>query len=185
MNVRMLGWCPFLLVSVAAFGAHETRSRLLAESPFDSRRTAVNPAPASLPLEYVGFIQTIDGVQFRIRDRTLKKAAFVSLNTQDAELQVIPRRYDPDAGALMVEHQGRMLTLPEPKAKVRSSGPPATSPPLLRPSAYPVPAVIPRAVTVAVVSNSTAIADTTQLDAVAAEIRRRQEERQKAAQAAK
>jgi hypothetical protein len=177
----LLGWLMMAGGGVLSAPTPAVGRPLLAKSPFEpAGMPAV--APANSPLEYVGFIETRDGMLYRLRNPARKMAAFVRLNVPDPELGVTARAIEAQSGALTVEHEGRRLTLPEPKAKVRSSGLPASSP---RPSAYPAPAAVPRAVTAAVVLNPRSVDETIRLEAVAAEIRRRQEERQKAARAAK
>jgi hypothetical protein len=180
----LLGWLTMAGGAMLSALTPAAGRPLLAKSPFEPvGMPAV--APANGPFEYVGFIETREGALYRLRNPARKMAAFVRLNVPNPELGVTARSIEAQSGALTVEHEGRRLTLPEPKAKVRSSGPPATSPPLLRPSAYPPQAAMPRAVTAAVVLNPTSVDETIRLEAVAAEIRRRQEERQKAARAAK
>src|SRR4051812_27602883 len=93
-------------------------------SPFLPRSSAIAPGPAELPFEYVGFIQTAEGLQFRLRARGPKQfhpdknrlnvvtAAFVKLDEPVPALDIVVRRFDAESGAVTVEHLGRTLILP-------------------------------------------------------------------------
>jgi hypothetical protein len=171
-----------MMMGLALLAGNEALAQLSRRSPFDSQEKHTLAATAELPLEFAGFIQTRDGLQFRVQDPARKMAAFVQLDVRDAELDVTAKEYDSENGALIVEHQGRTLTLPERTPKVRpasallppsSNGlPRAVNPGLVRPISPPPTG-----------TGSTSAADS--LKSVQAEIVRRQQERGKAAAAVK
>ena len=156
------------------------RGQLPRRSPFQPENGSTVSASNDLPLEYVGYIRTARGLEFRLRDRPGKSAAFLRLNERAPDFDAVPRSFDPESGALTVEHLGRTFTLAVPKAKVRSALPmPAPHvPPGPRDHAYVAPAVIQ-----SVKLNPTPADDDVRLKAVATEIARRREERAKAATA--
>jgi hypothetical protein len=148
----------------------EAQAQLVRESPFQSRAPGAAMETAKLPLEFCGYIQTADGLQFRVRDPEKKRAAFVRLNVPETELGIVARRHDAEGEALIVEYEGRTLTLPQQTAKVRSA--PAGMAPVPQGGARPIPITLP---TVRPAAN-----DRDRLEAIRADLIRRQEERAKA-----
>jgi hypothetical protein len=182
MDARHRRFCGFMMTGLALAAGSDALAQLSRRSPFDSQEKHLVAVTSALPLEFAGFIQTRDGLQFRVQNPARKMAAFVQLDVRDAELDVTAKEYDSEIGALIVEHQGRMLTLPERTPKVRPAG--ALLPPSLN--------GLPRAVTPGLVrpisppatgAGSTSAADP--LKSIQAEIVRRQQERAKAAAAAR
>lgn len=172
-------WLVVMAGGAMIFGT-TAHGQLPRRSPFGPEITTAISAPSDGPLEYVGYIWTADGLEFRLRDRPRKTAAFVRMNERVPDFDAIPRSFDPQSGTLTVEHLGRTFTLPEPKAKVRSAPPPPLPPaaPMPRTHASMAPAV-----TRSVVLNPTPAQETIRLQAVAAEIERRRREREKVAAA--
>jgi hypothetical protein len=157
----------------------EGRSQLAAKSPFTAAPAAGAAAPAAdNPLEFRGYMETGEGVQYRLYDPAKKAGVWVKLNARDPEFDVVAKQHDGKQETLTVEYQGRTLTLPVRKAKVVSSGNAA--------QAVPPPPVaqtnVPAAVTQAVVLNPTPADEQRRLDAVAAEVARRRALREQAAQ---
>ena len=179
---------PWLVVIAAGAMIIGTtaRGQLPRRSPFESERQAAI-TPNDLPLEYVGYIRTAAGLEFRLRDRPRKTAAFVRMNERVPDFDAVARSFDPESGTLTVEHLGRTFTLPEPKAKVRSAPPPP--PQLNRNGPHFAPrssaSNMPRAVTDVVVLHPTPAQEDDRLKAIAAEIKRRREDRERAARSAK
>jgi hypothetical protein len=179
MHARRKQFCSLMVTGLALLAASEMRAQLSRRSPFDSQEKHAAAGASAQPLEFAGFIQTREGLQFRVRNPEGKKAAFLQLEVRDPELDVTVREYDSENGALIVEHQGRTLTLPERTPKVRPAG------------ALPSPAHLmsPRAVTPATVrpilppvsgASSNSAANDERLKAIQAEIIKRQNERAKA-----
>jgi hypothetical protein len=155
-------------------------AQLAAKSPFMPAQAAASSAPtAGAPLEYRGYMETSEGVQFRIHDPAKKVGTWVKLNERNPDFDLTAKQHDNGQQTLVVEYQGKTLTLAERKAKVVSSGAAAQAMP---PPIAPVQSNVPAAVTQAVVLNPTPADEQRRLDAVATEVARRRALREQAAQ---
>jgi hypothetical protein len=155
-------------------------------------QSAGGSAPTqSAPLEFGGYMDSpSEGRLYRItvKDPARKTGgpgAWVRLNERNAELDVMVKQHDESQkpATLVVEHQGKTLTLAEKESKIVSSGAapqmmPQPQPAVAQPPAPPVPA----AVTQAVVLNPTPADEQRRLEAVAAEVARRRALREQATQ---
>lgn len=152
-----------------------------ARSPFMPAAGAAAAAPtAGAPLEYRGYIESSEGVQFRIYSPTRKAGVWVRLNERNAEFDVTAKSHGENYRTLTLEHEGRTITLAEREAKVVSAGSAAAMPP---PAAVPAPAAnVAPAVTQSVVLNPTPADEQRRLEAVASEVARRRALREQAAQ---
>ena len=67
-------------------------------------------------------METGEGMRFRLYDPARKSGAWVKLNERDATLDVVAKQFNgnPDSETLVVEHQGRTLTLAQRVSKVVS-----------------------------------------------------------------
>jgi hypothetical protein len=177
MTSRAFALCRFCALGLALFATG--RAQLATKSPFMPPQTAATNAPTvGAPLEYRGFMETGDGIQYRIFDTAAKMGAWVKLNERNADLDLIAKQYDGGQQTLTIEHKGRTLTLEERKGKVVSSGAalqPAPPPPV-------APSNVPAAVTQAVVLNPTPADEQRRLEAVASEVARRRALREQATQ---
>jgi hypothetical protein len=150
-------------------------------SPFMPPSAANVAAPtADAPIELRGFMETGEGMRFRLYDPARKSGAWVKLNERDATLDVVAKQFNatPDGETLVVEHQGRTLTLAQRVSKVVSSGSAVQNmapPP-------PVMSNVPQAVTQSVVVNPTPADEARRLEAVASEVARRRALREQASQ---
>lgn len=174
---------PFLrsiaLAGCALVAAAPLAAQLAEQSPFLPPQGATPVAPTqNQPLEYRGYIETGEGVQYRIYDPAKKAGTWATANEADPNFGVTVKNYDADRKVLTVEHEGRTLTLPEREAKVVSSGAPAQIVP--PPMTLPAPNVAP-AVQQTVVMNPTPADEQRRLEAVAAEVARRRALREQAA----
>ena len=160
------------MAGLALLITSEAPAQLVRESPFKSR-SATTTETAKLPLEFCGYLQTRDGLQFRVRDPQRNRAAFVQLNVTEPELGIVARRHDAEGEMLVVEYEGRTLTLPQQVSKVRPAAAPILPqrPTLVVPPTVP-PAAAPRGIVPGRVLS---------MEEVRAEIIRRQQEREKAA----
>ena len=152
----------------------------VSSSPFMPPAVASSNIPtAGAPLEFRGFMETADGMRFRVYDPSRKAGAWVKLNERDPTLDLVAKKFGgpPDGETLEVEHQGRSLTLAQRVSKIVSSGAAAQAAP-------PPPAMsnVPVAVTQAVVVNPTPADESKRLEAVASEVARRRALREQAAQ---
>jgi len=102
------------------------------------------------------------------------------LNQRNSVLDVLAKNYDDSRNTLVVEYQGRTLTLAAREAKVVSSGNAAQAMP--PPAPMPVAQAMPAAVTNAVVVNPTPADEQRRLEAVATEVARRRALREQAVQ---
>ena len=171
----------FLLSGFALLGAGTAEAQLAAKSPFMAPQAAAVSAPVTKgPLEFVGYIATSEGVRFRLFDPAKKAGAWVTLNEKNPELDVLVKQHDVQQKTLLIEYQGRTITLAERESKVVSSGSAAQmSPPPPMPA--PAPTVAP-AVTQSVVLNPSPADEQRRLEAVAAEVARRRAMREQATQ---
>lgn len=144
---------------------------------------AVNAAAPTqgAPIEFRGFMESSEGMRFRIYDPSRKSGSWVKLNERDSALDVVAKQFDasPDNESLVVEYQGRTMKLAQRQGKVVSSGAAVANMPM--PIPQPV-SNVPPAVTQAVVVNPTPADEARRLDAVAQEVARRRALREQAAQ---
>jgi hypothetical protein len=152
----------------------------VSSSPFMPPAAAsANVPTAGAPLEFRGFMETADGMRFRVYDPARKAGAWVKLNERDPTLDLVAKKFGgpPESETLEVEHQGRTLTLAQRVSKIVSSGAAAQAAP-----PPPVMSNVPAAVTQAVVVNPTPSDEARRLEAVASEVARRRALREQAAQ---
>jgi hypothetical protein len=159
-------------VFLAAIAA-ASRADLAQTSPFlpSGAADAAAQAGAGGPIELRGVMSTSQGSEYCIYDTAKKSSAWVALNEAGNAFMV--KSADPAGDSVTVEYQGRTLRLVLKAAKVASAGP-------------VMGGVMgnPSAVTQTVVLNPSPADEQRRLDAVAAEVRRRRQEREKAAQEA-
>lgn len=181
MFPRLSSLRPLVAAGLAFAAAGEAAAQLAAKSPFmPPAATATNAPTAGAPLEFRGYIETAEGVQFRVFDPAKKMGTWVKLNERNTDLEILAKKYDSASKTLVIEHQGRTLTLAEKEAKVVSSGTAAQMAP--PPPQTPPPSNVPAAVTQAVVLNPTPADEQRRLEAVAAEVARRRAMREQATQ---
>lgn len=166
-------------LALALAGAWTARAQLATSSPFLAPQAqATNAAAANTPLEFGGYMDVPGGERlYRIKDPARKTSEWVKLNEKSPALDVTVKQYDDSRKALVVEHQGRTLTLAEKESKIVSAG--AVPQPVV---AMPVANAMPAAVTQAVVANPTPADEQRRLEAVAAEVARRRALREQATQ---
>jgi hypothetical protein len=168
-------------VLLALAGAVNGRAQLATSSPFLAPQAqATNAAAANSPLEFSGYMDVPGGDRlFRIKDPARKTSEWVKLNEKSPGLDVTVKQYDDSRRALVVEHQGKTVTLAEKESKIVSAG--TVPQPVI---AMPVANTMPAAVTQAVVTNPTPADEQRRLEAVAAEVARRRALREQATQQA-
>ncbi len=180
MIYRLMPTTLIPLAGLALAAAVPMQAQLAAKSPFTSATGAEATSPAAnAPLEFRGYMETSEGVQYRLYDPAKKTGIWVKVNEKNPDLEVTVKQHDTDKETLTVEHQGKSLTLSQRKSKVISSGSVAMPPAMA--AAAATPNVLP-AVTQAVVLNPTPADEQRRLDAVAAEVARRRALRQQAEQ---
>ena len=169
---------PSLLAVAAALLAGEpARAQLVAVSPFmpPSGARGVGALTANAPLEYRGVAELSGGAAFRVVDPARKTGVWVKLNELDPELGVVVKQHDAEHETVVVEYQGRTLTLPLHQSKVASAGASMPNPANL---AMPPPA----ALTPTPAAPPALAAQQAQLDAVAAAVAQRRVLREQAQQ---
>jgi hypothetical protein len=170
------------LGGIAFAGSGAAHAQLASKSPFMPAQGAASNAPTpGAPLEFRGYMETSEGVQYRVHDPAKKTGIWMKLNEKNPEFDVVVKQHDNVQGTLVIEHQGKTLTLAERTAKVVSSGTAAQAipPPVM--TAAPASNVAP-AVTQTVVLNPTPADEKARLDAVATEVARRRALREQATQ---
>ena len=177
-RVSSLSRCTAVTLILACVARAD--GQLASKSPFMPPQAPGNAPTAGAPLEYRGYIETGDGVQYRIYDPARKLGTWVKLNERNSELDVVAKQYDTGQRTLTLEHQGKTLTLAEREAKVVSSGNAQQAVPPPMPA--PPPANVAPAVTQSVVLNPTPADEQKRLEAVAAEVARRRALREQATQ---
>lgn len=138
---------------------------------------AVTP---NAPLEYRGYMESAEGVQYRLFDSGSKKGFWVQKDLQNPE-GVVFKSHDPVKDTLTVEQGGRSMTLEVRKSRILAGANPVPMPMPL-PAGPPQPSNVAPAVTQAVVLNPTPADEAKRLEAVAAEVARRRALREQAAQ---
>jgi hypothetical protein len=170
MSPRALFFRWMFAVAATVCAAIGAEVQLSGKSPFSPQGAAgAAVATANAPLEFVGYYEDKGGRLFRVRDAATKKGVWLRLNERNEDLALLVKEHDENQHTLIVEHQGRVLTLAAREAKIASSGPPmpaGISPP-------PPPSTVPAAVTQAVVLNPTPADEKARLETVAAEVARR------------
>jgi hypothetical protein len=172
----------FRSVAVAAVllaGGIRAGAQLASSSPF---LPPSNSGPASptqnAPLEFRGLFETPDGgVRYRLVDPVKKTGVFVKLNERNPDFNVTAKQYDAGRETLVVDHEGRTLTLEIRKSKIISSGPAAQ---VMVPQPQPQPTNMLPQVTQSVVANPSPAEEQKRLEAVAQEVARRRALREQA-----
>lgn len=170
-----------VLAGVALLAAGHAGAQPASSSPFMPPSAATTSAPtAGAPIEFRGFMETGEGLRFRLYDPARKSGSWVKLNERDTTLDVVAKQFNPtpDSETLVVEHQGRTLTLAQRVSKVVSSGSAVQN----MPPPPPVMTNVPPAVTQSVVVNPTPADEARRLEAVASEVARRRALREQASQ---
>jgi hypothetical protein len=167
------------LVSVLLAGATHAGAQLAAKSPFLPMQGAGGAAPtAGAPLEYRGTMQTAQGIKARIVDPAHRAGAWLLVNERDPSFDFVVKQIDTERDTVTVEYQGQTITLAQHLAKVASAGAPQNFA-----VGAPNPAAnMPPAITQSVVVNPTPADEQRRLEAVAAEVARRRQLREQAAQ---
>jgi hypothetical protein len=164
-------------VGVALLATASVRAQPATVSPFmppPAARSAEAPT-ANAPLELRGIAELPGGTAFRVVDPARKAGAWVKLNEPDSELGVVVKQHNAAQETVVVEYQGRTLTLPLHQSKVASSG--AAMP-------NPVNLVMPPPAALAPTppAPSALAAQQAQMDAVAAAVAQRRALREQAQQ---
>lgn len=153
------------MLTASAAGADLLES-LVRNSPFGVPPVAPAPAADGQPLEFRGVFADGGEYFFSIHDPATRSSHWVALN--EPGLSFVLRSYDADKQTVVANHQGRSLMLVLKKAPAVASSPSAVAMPPLPPG--PVPAVAPV---------ESPPEEAARLAAIATEIRRRRELRQK------
>jgi hypothetical protein len=171
MRLRPLLFTPWVLLAAIAAGAASARADLAQTSPFlpSNAPGAAAQSGAGGPVELRGVMSTSQGTEYCIYDVAKRSSSWVGLNESGNAFVV--KSAGAEGDSVTVEYQGRMMKLVLRTAKIVSSGP-----------GMVVQATAPSSVTQSVVLNPTAADEQRRLDAVAAEVRRRRQERERAAQ---
>jgi hypothetical protein len=155
----------------AAFtlAAGPLRADLAATSPFLPANAAAagSSSGPSGPIELRGVMSTPDGPAFCIYDTAKKRDVWVGVNETGHDFVV--KSADANADSVSVQYQGRSMKLTLRTSKVASAGPSGA------------PTRSPQAL-VNVALNPSPADEQKRLDAVAQEVRRRKQEREKAMQ---
>jgi len=143
-------------------------------SPFLAPNAAAAGAAAgpSSPIELRGLMPTPNGLAFCIFDTAKKKSVWIGMNETGHDFVV--RSASPESDTISVDYQGKSMKLTLKAAKVDSAGAASLGPP-----SAPAPGLPGR-----VALNPNPADEQKRLDAVAQEVRRRRQEREKAAQEA-
>jgi hypothetical protein len=160
-----------LLGASIALGCAAARGDLAPSSPFLPRNQAGGPAqggPAG-PVELRGVMETSQGAAYCIYDTAKKTSSWVGLNESGHDFVV--KSADAAGENVTVDFKGQTLRLALRTAKVASAGP-----------AGAVSAAGAAPVATSAVLNPTPADEQRRLDAVAAEVRRRKMERERAIQ---
>src|SRR5687768_15121387 len=101
-----------LVVALSASAA----AQIAAKSPFMPPQSAPTTGPTpGAPLEFRGYLQSGDERLYRIHDPAKKTGTWIKLNERNADFDVTAKQHDTDQETLMIEYQGKTLTLAERK----------------------------------------------------------------------
>jgi hypothetical protein len=109
------------LAGVLLFAVAHAQAQLAARSPFLPSEAEVAAVATPSALEFFGYIDATEGPQFRVNDTTRKTGAWVKLNQLDSDLGLVAKRHDAANDVLVVEHQGRSVTLPLRRSKIKTA----------------------------------------------------------------
>lgn len=109
-------------------GAPLQAQHLPATSPFAFPSSPGSAAPVEQSLEFHGFLTTPEGMQYVIVDRARKGQVWLMLNQRNADLDVMPTRYDADLQTLTVMRAGAPVQLPLRRAKTIAAAMPGVRP---------------------------------------------------------
>jgi len=160
-------WAVLSAYAAFVLAAGSLRADLAASSPFlPANAVAAGPGagPAG-PIELRGRMSTPSGEAFCIYDTAKKKDVWVGLNETGHDFVV--KSADAGSDSVSVQYQGHSMKLTLRTAKVASAG--AASNPIVPPQSGPQIAL-----------NPSPVDEQRRLDAVAQEVRRRKQEREKA-----
>ncbi|MDP3068925.1 MAG: hypothetical protein Q8N18_01495 [Opitutaceae bacterium] len=178
MRHRSRKFFLFILAGLMPGGLGVAQAQLASKSPFMPAQAAGASAPASnAPLEYRGYLEIGGMRQFRLYDPEKKVSVWVQLNERHADLNVLAKEHDADAGTLTVEHRGTVHKLAIRVGKILAGG--APPPPTVAAS---IPSNVAPAVVQSVVVNPTPADEQRRLESVAAEVARRRALRNQAEQ---
>ena len=162
----------FWIYAMVAFGGTLCQHvQAQSNSPFLPQSGSVGALTENSPLELRGIMPMVGGVSFGFFDPTKKRCGWVKLKETGREYTVLT--YDPSNESVTVEYQGRVLTLALPASKIETM------------AAMPVPP--PRVMTGPQgpgVAGAPSVDEARRLEAVAAEVARRRQQRQAAMQQA-
>jgi hypothetical protein len=171
----------FAVAALLGLGA-QARAELAATSPFLPPQGQVINAPvAGAPLEFRGVTTSGGMTKFSIFDPAKKSGNWVGMNESGFDFAV--KKYEPDSDTVIVDYQGRSLTLAMKTPKVASLGSavaPMTVPtPMIAAMPSPVPGApgTQNLVTRNVVANPTPATEAARLADWQAEIQRRRDMR--------
>ena len=167
------------LLGVTLLGATRAGAQLAAKSPFLPVQGAGGTSPTTgAPLEYRSWMETAEGLKARIVDPSRRAGAWLLVNERDPSFDFVVKQIDTEHDTVAVDYQGRTLTLALHTAKVASAGAAQNFA-----GGVPNPAAnMPAAITQSVVVNPTPADEQRRLEAVAAEVARRRQLREQAAQ---
>ena len=138
-------------------------------SPFLPQSAAAGAVTDNSPIELRGIQSTPSGVLFGLYDPVKKQGGMVKLNEAGRDFTV--RAYDAANDAVTVEYQGRVLSLALKSSKIESM-----------PAMAPVAAMPPRPIPGQQIASAPTVDEAKRLEAVAAEVARRRQQRQAAMQ---
>jgi hypothetical protein len=107
---------------VAILGAALARAELPQRSPFLPPAVEEPTPAAAAMLQFCGYIEASDGLQFRVNDTARKAGAWLRLNESNPALDLIVKGHDVEHDTLVVEQHGQRLTLPLHRAKILNVG---------------------------------------------------------------
>ncbi len=128
---------PRLLATALVLALPCARAQLPSRSPFVPGENDAATPTASPFLEFFGYIESADGMRFRVNDPARKTGAWVRLNEPNETLGIVAKGHDASRELLFVERQGQPLTLPMHRAKIVNSGPALGAGPIVTPTTPP------------------------------------------------
>src|SRR5215207_6685853 len=95
MSVRVMPIRFLIAWSLSIAGVTQAFAQIAAKSPFMPPQGASSAGPtAGAPLQFGGFIETSEGVHYRILDPAKKTGVWVKMNERNPDFDVVVKQHD-------------------------------------------------------------------------------------------
>lgn len=103
-------------------GLVEGHAELPGRSPFLPVTAGETVQAPDTNWEFVGYLSVAEGTRYRVRDVAQKSGLWLRVGERDSGTNLLVQRHDAQHEVLVVEHQGRTLSLPLKQGRVAVTG---------------------------------------------------------------